>query len=514
MINRRTLLQASGFALTLGAHGLAQAAPATAVVGARVWPAKEYTRLTIESNTELRVTQQFIPSPPRLAVDIDNMHVSTTLKELMEKVRTDDPNIAGIRIGQYNPTVVRLVLDLKHPVRPQVFKLAPINPYQHRLVLDLYPEQEIDPAKQIKAEVAKLAKKTETKTDADSLDSLVAQRTAGIGAANSLVNGEAPPPAAPAIGELPAKDAGTTATSNASSTSNDPLADFIARQMQKSDAATPAASAPAKNTTKTATAPTPAAPAAPASAPSINRSRIDRAIIVALDPGHGGEDPGAIGPGGTQEKDVVLRLAKMLRQRINESTLNGNPMRAYLTRDGDYFVPLQERVRKARRAQADLFMSIHADAVQSPNPQGASVFALSEKGASSTTARWLAAKENNADLIGGVNLQSRDSNIRQVLLDMSTAAQIKDSMRLGGTLVNEISRVGKLHKPRVEQAGFAVLKAPDIPSVLVETAFISNPQEEAKLGDDAFLTRMADALLRGIGNYFAKNPPIARSMQS
>lgn len=505
MMNRRTLLQASGFALTLGAHGLTQAATATAVVGARVWPAKEYTRLTIESNNELRVTQQFIPSPPRLAVDIDNMHVSTNLKELMEKVRTDDPNIASIRIGQYNPTVVRLVLDLKHPVRPQVFKLAPIAPYQHRLVLDLYPEQEIDPAKQIKAEVAKLAKKTETKaetkTDADSLDSLVAQRSAGIAPASLVSNGEAPPPAAPAVGELPFKDAGN---------SNDPLADLIARQTQKAEAAAQAASAPAsaaKNATKTAQAPV-------VSAPVVMRSRIDRAIIVALDPGHGGEDPGAIGPGGTQEKDVVLRLAKMLRQRINESTLNGNPMRAYLTRDADYFVPLQERVRKARRAQADLFMSIHADAVQSPNPQGASVFALSEKGASSTTARWLAAKENNADLIGGVNLQTRDSNVRQVLLDMSTAAQIKDSMRLGGTLVNEISRVGKLHKPRVEQAGFAVLKAPDIPSVLVETAFISNPQEEAKLGDDAFLSRMADALLRGIGNYFAKNPPIARSMPS
>jgi N-acetylmuramoyl-L-alanine amidase len=506
MMNRRTLLQASGFALTLGAHGLAQAAPNNSVVGARVWPAKEYTRLTIESNTELRVTQQFIPSPPRLAVDIDNMHVSTTLKELMEKVRTDDPNIAGIRIGQYNPTVVRLVLDLKHPVRPQVFKLAPIRPYQHRLVLDLYPEQEIDPAKQIKAEIAKLPKKietkTDTKTDADSLDSLVAQRSAGIGATSLVSNGEVPPsatsaaPVAPAVGELPFN-----------SSSNDPLADLIARQTQKADAAAQAASAATAKSTAKATP-------APVAAPVVVRSRIDRAIIVALDPGHGGEDPGAIGPGGTQEKDVVLRLAKMLRQRINESTLNGNPMRAYLTRDGDYFVPLQERVRKARRAQADLFMSIHADAVESPNPRGASVFALSERGASSTTARWLAAKENSADLIGGVNLQSRDSNVRQVLLDMSTAAQIKDSIQLGSTLVNEISRVGKLHKPRVEQASFAVLKAPDIPSVLVETAFISNPQEEAKLGDDGFLNRMADALLRGIGNYFAKNPPIARSMQS
>lgn len=483
MMNRRTLLQASGIAISLGVSGLAQAAPA-AVVGARVWPAKEYTRLTIESNTELRVTQHFVPSPPRLAIDIDGIQVSTTLKELMEKVRTDDPHIAGIRIGQYSPTAVRLVLDLKHPVRPQVFKLVPIAPYQHRLVMDLYPEQETDPAKQIKAEVAKLAKKPEAKSElkpnTDSMEALLTQRVAG----SSLVNGESPPLSPPAIGEVATKDN--------KDNSSDPLADFIARQFQKTEPAT--ASVPVVVTK-----------------PAATKVRIDRAIIVALDPGHGGEDPGAIGPGGTQEKDVVLRLAKMLRQRINESTINGNPMRAYLTRDADFFVPLNERVRKARRAQADLFVSIHADAFQSPNPQGASVFALSDKGASSTTARWLANKENNADLIGGVNLQSRDASIQHVLLDMSTTAQIKDSLRLGGAFVNELARVGKLHKARVEQAGFAVLKAPDIPSVLVETAFISNPQEEAKLGDDAFLNRMADALLRGIGNYFAKNPPIART---
>ena len=237
----------------------------------------------------------------------------------------------------------------------------------------------------------------------------------------------------------------------------------------------------------------------------------DRLIIIALDPGHGGEDPGAIGPGGTQEKDVVLRLAHRLRERINAASSNGNAMRAFLTRDADFFVPLHTRVNKARKVQADLFISLHADAFFTPNPQGASVFALSQGGASSTAARWMADKENKADLIGGVNVKVRDVQVKRALLDMSTTAQIKDSLQLGSNMLSEIKRVGKLHKPRVEQASFAVLKAPDIPSVLVEAAFISNPEEEAKLNSDDYLEQLADALMRGIERYFAKNPPLARS---
>jgi N-acetylmuramoyl-L-alanine amidase len=240
----------------------------------------------------------------------------------------------------------------------------------------------------------------------------------------------------------------------------------------------------------------------------------DRLIIIALDPGHGGEDPGAIGPGGTYEKNVVLRLAHLLRDRINVASSNGNPMRAFLTRDADYFVPLHTRVDKARRVQADLFISLHADAFFTPRPQGASVFALSQDGASSSAARWMAAKENKADRVGGLNVRAKDAQVKRALLDMSTAAQIKDSLQLGGAMLKEISRVGKLHKPRVEQAGFAVLKAPDIPSVLVEAAFISNPDEEAKLNSDAYLNQLADALMRGIEGYFARNPPLARSRTS
>jgi N-acetylmuramoyl-L-alanine amidase len=237
----------------------------------------------------------------------------------------------------------------------------------------------------------------------------------------------------------------------------------------------------------------------------------DRLIIVALDPGHGGEDPGAIGPGGTQEKDVVLQIAQRLRERINSTSLGGNPMRAYMTRDADFFVPLHVRVNKARQVQADLMVSIHADAFYDPKPQGASVFALSHGGASSTAARWMAAKENKADLIGGVNVKSQDTQVQHALLDMSTTAQIKDSLKLGGAMLQEIGRVGKLHKPRVEQAGFAVLKAPDIPSVLVEAAFISNPDEEIKLKDEDYQTQLVDALMRGIVRYFANNPPLARN---
>jgi N-acetylmuramoyl-L-alanine amidase len=234
-------------------------------------------------------------------------------------------------------------------------------------------------------------------------------------------------------------------------------------------------------------------------------------IIIALDAGHGGEDPGAVGPGGTLEKDVVLKLAHLMRERINASTVNGTPMRAYLTRDADYFVPLHVRVQKARRVQADLFVSLHADAFFTPQPQGASVFALSQGGASSSAARWMAAKENKADLIGGLNVKAKGLEVQSALLDMSTTAQIVDSLKLGSTLLSEVGRVGKLHKGQVEQAAFAVLKAPDIPSVLVEAAFISNPTEERKLNSEEFQNQFADALMRGLLAYFSKNPPLSRS---
>jgi N-acetylmuramoyl-L-alanine amidase len=243
-------------------------------------------------------------------------------------------------------------------------------------------------------------------------------------------------------------------------------------------------------------------------------ARTDRLIIVALDPGHGGEDPGAIGPGGTHEKDVVLRIALKLRDRLNATTVAGSPLRAYLTRDADFFVPLDTRVEKARRVGADLFISIHADAFMRPEATGASVFALSERGASSTAARWLAQKENDSDRIGGVNTGGRDNRVQRVLLDMSTAVQIRHSLRLGDAMLNQIGRVGALHNQSVERANFAVLRSPDVPSVLVETAFISNPEEERRLSSNSYQNSLADALITGIQKYFAANPPAARGRQT
>ncbi len=439
-MKRRSLLQSGALVLVLGTQHLARGATILAV---RVWPAPEYSRVTIESDTELKVKQFFVASPPRLAVDIEGIDLNPALKELVAKVRADDPTIAGIRVGQSAPGVVRLVLDLKQAIAPQVFTLAPVAAYRHRLVFDLYPTQLIDP-----------------------LEALIAERLKDAQSADA------------------AKPAGTGG--------HDPLGELIAQHAKK-----PASS------------PKSPEPTAPSASPTA--ARTDRLIIIALDPGHGGEDPGAIGPAGTREKDVVLRLAHRLRERINATTINGNTMRAYLTRDADFFVPLQVRVNKARRVQADLFISLHADAFFTPRPQGASVFALSQGGASSTAARWMAEQENKADLVGGLNVTAKDAQVKRVLFDMSTTAQINDSLKLGSAMLGEIGRVGKLHKPRVEQASFAVLKAPDIPSVLVEAAFISNPEEEAKLNSDAYQEQLASALMRGIQGYFSKNPPLARN---
>ena len=234
---------------------------------------------------------------------------------------------------------------------------------------------------------------------------------------------------------------------------------------------------------------------------------VDRLVTITLDPGHGGEDPGAVGAGGSYEKHVTLAVAKRLKAKIDAEP----NMRAVLTRDTDFFVPLTTRVQKARRIQSDLFISIHADAFTRPDANGSSVFALSESGASSSAARYLAQKENAADLVGGVNLDVKDPMLARTLLDLSQTATISDSLKLGKAVLNEIGGINRLHKENVEQAGFAVLKAPDIPSILIETAFISNPEEERRLNDDAYQNKMADAIIGGIRKYFAKNPPLAKS---
>ena len=466
---RRRLLQAGTLAFLLGRQQIAFGA---SVVAVRVWPAPDYSRVTLESDKPLKTTQTFIPNPPRLAVDIQGMQLTNTLKELAVKVQPDDPNIASIRIGQNSPNVVRMVLDLKQAANPQVFTLKPVPPYQHRLVLDLYPAQELDPLAQ-----------------------LIQERL-------------------PGSSELAATTA-ETATAAAPAHDDDPLSQLIAQrqtaqtaQTAQAEPAAPATAAPPSAPAQVAAAPAQAAQPAPSTKTAGPTERI---IIVALDPGHGGEDPGAIGPRGTREKDIVLKIALLLRQRINATRINGNPMRAFLTRDADFFVPLATRVSKARRVQADLFISIHADAFTKPSAKGASVFALSPKGASSAAARWLADKENQADLIGGVNVTSKNQAVQNAVLDMSTTAQIRDSLHLGSAVLSHIGGFAKLHKPKVEQAGFAVLKAPDIPSVLIETAFISNPDEELRLRSPAYQAKLADAIMQGIRQYFAKFPPTARS---
>ena len=450
---RRQALRSMGaLALLLGTRELAFGA---SIVAVRVWPAADYTRVTIESDTPLAAKHSLVDNPNRLVIDVDGLELSPALRELVGKVRSDDPYIERLRVGQNQPRVVRLVIDLKQAIAPQLFTLAPVAAYQHRLVFDLYPTQERDPL------LALIRDKESAEREA-------------------------------------AKEV------------RDALGEFIGKLDGKQPAAPASAPPVLAAPGPAASAPVPLPPLVPpAPLPQTAQNKIDRLIVVAIDPGHGGEDPGASGPSGLREKDVVLQIAMQLRDRLN--TLPN--MRAMMTRDADFFVPLHDRVKKARRVQADLFVSIHADAFMTPQARGASVFALSEGGASSAAARWMANRENAADAVGGINVTAKDASVMRALLDMSTTAQIRDSLKLGGEVLGQIGRVGKLHKGSVEQAGFAVLKAPDIPSILVESAFISNPEEEAKLRDPQYQARLVEALVTGIRRYFAKNPPLARSRQ-
>lgn len=443
-----------GRLIVLGAGATAAGrAAAVTLLGVRVWPSPDTTRITLESDTALVARHTLRDPPPRLVVDIDGLALDETLHDVVGKVRPDDPVIAGVRVQPGPGGTARLSIDLKQAIEPQVFALPPVAAYRHRLVFDLQATQVRDP-------LLALIR-----------DKLQAERSA----AASL--SRLPPPAG--------------ASDRAAAEVRDALGEFIGRL----DRPRPGAPVPADP-----------AVATPAPLPADLQQRIDRLVIVAIDAGHGGEDPGAIGPTGLREKDVVLDVARRLRDRLNEQP----GMRAFMTRDGDYFVPLRDRVRKARRVQADLFVSIHADAFYTPKARGASVFALSDRGATSEAARWMAERENAADAVGGVNLRHADAAVLRTMLDMSTTAQIKDSLKVGQEVLARLGTVGRLHKRQVEQAGFAVLKAPDIPSILVETAFISNPEEERRLRDPTYRARLVEALATGIRRYFARNPPLAR----
>lgn len=497
--------------LVLGPHELAWGAQLLAV---RLWPAADYTRVTLESDIPLNATFFAVDNPHRLVIDIDDLELSPQLRDLVRKVRSDDPFIAGVRVGQNRPKVVRLVIDLKQAIKPQVFGLHPVAAYQHRLVFDLYPTQAADPRAGLQV-AASGPGSAQTGATAGAPTGPQTGAPASAAAPAQAPVTSAPPtmPGAPTTGS------GTvTPSAQAADAINDALGEFIGG-LKKGGTAT-AGNASGGSAGKAAERNTPSAPASAtanagnnpgnsAAAAEAAKAANDtsRLVIVAIDAGHGGEDPGAVGPSGLYEKDVVLSIALKLRARINAQP----GMRAMLTRESDYFVPLQERVLKARRVQADLFVSVHADAFMNPEARGASIFALSENGATSAAARWMAKKENASDLVGGVNIKARDASVMRALLDMSTTAQIKDSLKLGQAILGHLGKVGRLHKARVEQAGFAVLKAPDIPSILVETGFISNPEEESKLKDDTYQGQLADALLAGIQRYFARNPPLARN---
>jgi N-acetylmuramoyl-L-alanine amidase len=464
-VARRTVLKA-GATLLLSVLAPMRAMAAQ-ILAVRVWPAEDYTRVTLENDAALKATHFIVKDPERMVVDIEGLELNPTLKSLVAKIQSNDPYIKQVRVGQNRPNVVRLVFDLKEEITPQVFTLAPAGNYKHRLIFDLYPVKPVDP-------IAAMIEKGDWSSD-----------------------GAAKPPAAAAAGSAPKGDMAPLKPGEAEAAAAAPQPPKEQLEALKPDTkADPRAEL--KNELKTAEAQNKA---------NDKSGKLVRMLTVVLDPGHGGEDPGASGKNGSREKDIVLAIAKRLKGKIEEFP----NMRVMLTRDGDYFVPLGTRVEKARKVQADLFVSIHADAFVQPSARGSSVFVLSEKGASSTAARWLADKENLADTIGGVNVKNHDRQLASVLFDLSTTAQINDSLKLGKSVLGEIGGINRLHKGSVEQAGFAVLKAPDIPSILIETAFISNPEEEAKLLDDGYQNQMADAIVKGIRRYFAKNPPLAKN---
>ena len=415
---------------------------ANTITAARVWPAQEYTRIAFESTSPIKYQLIILKNPDRLVLDIEDLELSTAITTLSDKILSSDPYIKQVRVAKFKPGVVRIAVDLKGEVKSNLFALVPAGDYKHRLVLDIYPLQ-------------------------DDLMAMLGKRSAETESENQ------PKPVIEALPSI-AVEPDVPATVPATVPSTEPVVE----------------TAPA---------------AAPAEIPVKNKED-ERLITIVIDAGHGGEDPGARGASGSREKDITLKIAKKLKEKLDAEP----NMRGMLTRDGDYFVPLGTRVVKARKFKADLFISIHADAFTNPAARGSSVFALSEKGATSASARYLAKKENESDLIGGVSLGGRDPVLAKTLLDLSQAATINDSLKLGKAVLGHIGEINKLHKNHVEQAGFAVLKSPDVPSILVETAFISNPEEERKLIDDDYQDKLVDSILSGIKKYFASNPALAK----
>ena len=419
--------------LLLGTATLA----APVVSSVRIWPAPDYTRVTLESKQPLKHNGFVLKNPDRLVLDVE-ADLDDTLASLPGKVATDDPYIKLVRISKFKTNTVRLVFDLKAEAKPNIFVTPPVGDYGYRLVMDLNPTVAPDPLMLLLGKDGQGGDSSTTPEQSKS---------------------------------EPAKEVDT----------------------QAKDWVPPLSNGAPSSSKKTA--------------PVKMRPDSHRLVTIVIDAGHGGEDPGARGASGSYEKNITLAIALTLKSKLD----NEPNMRAVLTREGDYFIPLGQRVEKARRVQADLFVSIHADAFIRPDARGSSVFAVSERGATSTAARWLAKQENAADLIGGVSLKQKDPYLARTLLDLSQTATINDSLRLGKAVLREMGSIGTLHRGMVEQAGFAVLKAPDIPSILVETAFISNPEEEARLTDANYQAKLADGIVAGIRRYLSNNPALAKS---
>ena len=388
-------------------------------VQTRVWPSNEYTRFTIESTDYIKNDQSILKNPDRVVIDLKSININNSLKDLSKVDFKDNSSISGVRVAQYDPGTVRIVVDLRQESKIKIFSLKPFKSYGHRLVVDVYHEED---------EIAHLLKQLQAKAGDDQKDN--SQKV---------------------------EDEKTNLTIKEESKVEQPK---VAEQAK---------------------------------------------IVVAIDAGHGGEDPGARGSSGTKEKHITLAIAKKLRDAINKEP----NMQGVLIRDGDYFIPLAKRVAKARKLEADLFVSIHADAFTKKSVKGSSVFALSERGASSAFAKFIANKENESDLIGGVSIDDKHPVLAQTLLDLSLSATINDSMKLGRYVLDEMGKVNTLHKKYVEQAGFAVLKAPDIPSILVETAFISNPKEEKNLRSESFQIKLAESVVKGIKTYLKTGANLA-----
>ncbi|HEY0563656.1 MAG TPA: N-acetylmuramoyl-L-alanine amidase [Methylophilus sp.] len=436
-------------------------AHANTITAARVWPAEDYTRITFEAQTSVKHQLLVLKNPERLVLDIEDVELNVILKTLSDRILSSDPYIKQIRVAKFKPNVLRIVIDLKSEVNPNVFVLPPAGDYKHRLVVDIYPIK-------------------------DPIAAMLEKRTGDVSAQVSQPK--------PTVEPLPPELAQAEAPEQI-----EPLPEVVPTE-------------PAIEVAKPTEATTEAKPSdEPAEQDASKHSqdepkpkKIGRMITIAIDAGHGGEDPGAKGANGSYEKEITLTIAKKLKQKIDAE----DNMRAVLTRDGDYFIPLQGRVIKARKLKADLFVSIHADSFTNPAARGSSVFALSERGATSASARYLAKKENESDLIGGVSLGGKDPELAKTLLDLSQAATINDSIKLGKAVLAKMGEINKLHKNHVEQAAFAVLKSPDIPSILVETAFISNPEEERKLNDAAYQDKLVNSILSGVKKYFASNPAL------